>query len=285
MKKEKPTYEELENQISELKGQNEFIRLNSAFQNQEKESRADELITANKELAFQKQEKSNRADELVIANKELAFQNYEKEKRADELIIANIELNKLLLLNNDKDRFIAILAHDLRSPFSSILGFLNLLVENIHKYNTDEIEERLILVNYSVQNAFNLLEDLIIWIQSQSGKLPFEPQKLNFKEICVGVLEILNPNAKAKNITINYVMDGEIIMTADINMIKTILRNLISNAIKFTNDGGLIDISANQTNSNTFVSIEDNGIGIGTDRLNKLFDIQHQALQMKKELV
>jgi PAS domain S-box-containing protein len=95
-------------------------------------------------------EEKNR--ELESANKELAFQNEEKEMRAAELIITNKELQQLLQLNTDKDRFIAILAHDLRSPFSSILGLLILLSENIRNYTIDEIEESINLVSQSAQN-------------------------------------------------------------------------------------------------------------------------------------
>ena len=291
---DKPTYEELENLIAELKKQNEIIRLNSAlqnqekekqadeliicnkelaFQNQEKEKRADELIIANKELAFQNQEKEKRADELIIANKELAFQNQEKEKRADELIIANKELKQLLQLNTDKDRFISILAHDLRSPFFTILSYLNLLIENVRKYDIDEIEEHIRIVNHSAQNTFNLLEDLIRWIQSESGKLPYEPQKLNFKYICEDVVEIFKPAANAKNITINLFIAEMITVFADINMLKTVLRNLVSNAIKFSNPGGQIDITAKKTQSNITISFSDKGVGIASEMLDKLFDI------------
>ena len=231
------------------------------------------MIIANKELAFQNDEKEKRADELIIANKELAFQNKEKEKRAAELITANKELKRLLRLNADKDRFITILAHDLRNPFSSILGFLELLSENIHTYTVDEIEHQIHIVNHSAQNTFNLLEDLINWTQSQSGKLPYEPQNLNFSDICLNVVEILKSNASSKNMTINYGKKEVISVYADVNMLKTVLRNLVSNAIKFTHPGGQIDINAEKTQSNITVSVSDNGIGIEPEILNKLFSI------------
>ncbi len=242
------------------------------FQNEEKVKRANEIFIANKELAFQNHEKEKRADELNIANKELAFQNQEKEKRANELIIVNKELEQLIQLNADKDRFISILAHDLRSPFNSILGFLNLLVENIHIYDISEIEKQIRIVYSSSQSAYNLLEELILWTQSQSGKLPFEQKKLNFSEICNGVIKVFNTKANTKNITINHTRSKVVTVFADVNMLKTILRNLISNALKFCNPGGQINICAEKTGANITISVSDNGIGIASETLNKLFD-------------
>jgi PAS domain S-box-containing protein len=216
-------------------------------------------------------EEKNR--ELESANKELAFQNEEKEMRAAELIITNKELQQLLQLNTDKDRFIAILAHDLRSPFSSILGLLILLSENIRNYTIDEIEESINLVSQSAQNTFNLLEDLIVWTMSQSGKLPYEPQKLIFTDVCNEVVGVLQPIAGAKSITLNYFVPEVITVFADINMLKTVLRNLVSNAIKFTNPGGRIDVHAEKTTSDITISVSDNGIGMDPETMNRLFDI------------
>jgi signal transduction histidine kinase len=243
-----------------------------AFQNDEKEKRANELIIANKELLFQNEEKEKRAAELIIANKELAFQNKEKEKRAAELITTNIELKRLLGLNADKDRFITILAHDLRSPFSSILGYLNLLVNNVHNYSIDEIEKQIKIVNHSAEATFNLLEDLITWTQSQAGKLPYEPQDLNFTDICVDILKVLTSKAITKKITINHSIPEGTIVFADINMLKSVLRNLVSNAIKFTNDGGQIEITAGRTQTSITITVADNGVGIKPENIDHLFD-------------
>jgi PAS domain S-box-containing protein len=211
-------------------------------------------------------------DELESANHELAFQNTEKEKRAAELINTNEELKNLLELNSDKDRFISILAHDLRSPFNSILGFLSLLSENIHSYSIDKIEEYIGMINQSAQSTFDLLEELISWTMSQSGKLTYEPEKLIFTGVCEEVIENLRPIANAKGISLNYYMTEMITVFADIHMLKTILRNLISNAIKFTNYGGKIGIYAKKTTSNITISVSDNGIGLEQEKLNMLFD-------------
>jgi len=264
-----------------------------ALQNKEKEKRAAELIIARKELAFQAElvianeekekrvaeliiankEKEKRADELIIANKELVFQYEEKVKRADELIIANKGLKQLLQLNADKDLFISILAHDLRSPFNTLLGLSELLTEDIRKLDIDEIEDIANNINKSAQNSFKLLENILMWARAQSGKIPFNPQILNFRDICLDIFEILNSNVNAKNITINYSAPDEINVYADIDMLKAVLRNLVSNAIKFTNNGGAININAEENSGNVTISVSDNGIGIKPNDLTKLFDI------------
>ncbi len=248
--------------------------------NLEKANRAAELVIANlekadrvAELVIADAEKAKRANELIIANKELAFQNSEKEKRADELITSNIELTQLLQLNTDKDRFISILGHDLKSPFNNLLGLSELLTENIHNYDIDTIEKLVNGINISAQNAHNLLDDILVWANSQQGSFPFNPQNLSLIDVCIGVLKTLKPIADAKNIVINCLAEDHLNVFADTDMLKTILRNLVSNAIKFTNNGGVINISAEEIARNVTISVSDNGVGISTDDLSKLFEI------------
>jgi len=121
--------------------------------------------------------------------------------------------------------------------------------------------------------TYNLLDNLLMWGRSQADRIPFDPQKLNLAYICKDVLEVLNPNAIAKNITINYSEANGLTIFADINMMKTILRNLISNAIKFTNKNGAINISARKTNSNITISVSDNGVRIKNEDMTRLFDM------------
>jgi signal transduction histidine kinase len=234
-------------------------------QKKELKKRETKLYHAYKELAHQA--------ELIILNKELAFQNKEKEKRAAELIITNNELKQLIQLNTDKNLFISILAHDLRSPFNALLGLSELLKENIQRYDIAEIENLVNLINKSAQNTYNLLEDLLKWTRAQSGNIPFKPQNQSFTDICKNILEILNPILESKNITVNYNPSDAINVFADVDMLKTVLRNLVSNAVKFTNKNGKIDITAVENSGYVTVTIADNGIGIMPDDLTKLFDI------------
>ena len=189
-----------------------------------------------------------------------------------ELAIRESEI-KLLQLNADKDRFISILSHDLRSPFNNLLGLSEVLIEDVRKIDIDEIEEIANNIYKSARNSYNLLEDILLWARTQQGKIPFKPLILSFGDICQDILKTLNPNAKAKNITISYSAPDEINVFADIDMLKTVLRNLVSNAIKFTNNGGAIKINAAENFKNVTISVSDNGVGIASEDIKKLFDI------------
>jgi len=194
--------------------------------------------------------------------------NYTLERYKAEM--SEIRLHQL---NADKDRFISILGHDLKSPFNNLLGLSEVLKEDISKLDIDEIETLANQIHTTAQNTYNLLEDILKWAGAQQGKIPFEPQILNFRDICIDIFEILSPNANTKNITINYSAPDKINIFADIDMLKTLIRNLVSNAIKFTNNGGVININAEQNSENVTISVSDNGIGITPDNLKKLFDI------------
>ena len=194
------------------------------------------------------------------------------EYKKAERVIKESE-TKLHQLNADKNRFISILGHDLKSPFNNLLGLSEVLTDEITSLKTEEIEDIAKDIHKSAKIANKLLDDISLWARTQQGKIPFKPQILSFKDIFKDTLEILSPNANAKNITINYFATDEINVFADIDMIKTVLRNLVSNAIKFTNNGGRININAKQIDSNLTISVSDNGIGIPPDNLTKLFDI------------
>ena len=258
--------------------------------NEEKAKRVAELVIADTEkakrvaeLVIADEEKAKRVSELIIDNEEkakrvaeLVIAEEEKAKRVAELVITNDELQQLLKLNADKDLFISILAHDLRSPFTALLGLSDLLIENIHVYDIDWIERQVRHIKNASEDTFALLEDLLKWTSTQSGKIPFKPQKLNFADICKNSLETLNRNAAAKNITIKFFIGEALYVFADIDMLKTVLRNLVSNAIKFTNPGGLIGIHATELSGIVTISVVDNGIGIKPDQLTKLFDISQK---------
>jgi signal transduction histidine kinase len=212
-------------------------------------------------------------EDLTVANKEIVFQNEEKERHAAELLITNKELVNQIQLNADKNLFISILAHDLRSPFSALLGLSELLSASVRQLPLDEIESLVNQINESTQNTYTLLEDLLKWARMQSGRFPFMPQKINFADICKNILEFHTQNAEAKNIKLSYFAPDEINIYADIDMLKAILRNLVSNAIKFTNKNGSINIFAEHTHPEITISVKDNGIGIESGNLHRLFDI------------
>jgi PAS domain S-box-containing protein len=191
-------------------------------------------------------------------NVELALQESEKQLRQ---------------LNVDKDRFISILGHDLKNPFYNILGFSEILSDEIEGLNKNEIKEIAGNIYKSAKITNKLLEDILMWARTQQDKIPFKPLILNFRDICIDILEILSPNANAKNITINHSAPDKINIFADTDMLKTVFRNLVSNAIKFTNNGGEINIIAEQKDAVVTISVSDNGVGIPPESTVKLFDI------------
>ncbi|HEX2935243.1 MAG TPA: ATP-binding protein [Bacteroidales bacterium] len=180
--------------------------------------------------------------------------------------------NQLLLLNRDKDRFISIIAHDLKNPFNAILGLSDILVENIHNATPDVTEKQLRFINSSAHQFYFFLDEILLWAKAKSGKLPFQPQRLNVRDVCYGIMEIYKLNAHIKNITVKYQEEEATSIVADRNMFKTIIANLLSNAIKFTRTNGMIDISARHNHSSTIITISDNGIGIKPEFLPTMFD-------------
>ncbi len=194
------------------------------------------------------------------------------EQKQAELALKENEI-KLRQLNVDKDRFISILGHDLKNPFNNILGFSEILIDEIDSLNKDKITDIAKYINKSAQTTNKLLDDILIWARTQQGKIPFKPQILSFADICKDIISTLNPYANAKKITLNFSITDRINIFADIDMLKTVLRNLVSNAIKFTSIGGTINITARKIYSNITISVSDNGIGIAPDNLAKLFEI------------
>lgn len=181
--------------------------------------------------------------------------------------------DELTRLNNDKDKFISILAHDLKNPFNSLLGFSKLLIDNIGKFNVKKTEEYAHIINKMAQKTYNLLEDMLLWSRAQSGKIVFKPDTFNFYEACNSIIEEVDNQALSKKISIKSYVPATLRVFTDVNLVKTVIRNLVSNAIKFTNNGGLISIDAKEIKNKILVSIADNGVGIHKDNLSQLFNI------------
>lgn len=185
------------------------------------------------------------------------------------------ELNqKLKKVNEGKDRFISVLAHDLKSPFNSLLGFSEMLVENIDELSYKEIKNYANQVYGAAQITHQMLDELLLWARIHSDKLPFNPVQLDLCLLCGSVLEEFKLSIGKKNIKIVVEKEDEAFVFADELMIKTIFRNLIGNAIKFTRPGGQIRISGSQINAGEVkVTVDDNGMGMTQVQISRLFDI------------
>ena len=255
------------------------------FQNEEKEKRSAELVIANEELVFQNKEKANRSAELVIANKELVFQNAEKANRAAELTVANNDLifqnekelklvAELATLNAEKDKFFSVIAHDLRGPLSSFLGLTSLLNEKLTGMTLDEIQVMAILMKKSATNLNNLLGNLLEWSRMQRGLATFNPVSFILRQPVSEIIETIQEAANKKNISISTDIPAGLKIFADVNMLMSIMRNLCSNAVKFTYKGGSVLVSAKPVSGNWIeISVKDTGIGMNETLLQDLFRI------------
>ncbi|MCD4833443.1 MAG: tetratricopeptide repeat-containing sensor histidine kinase [Bacteroidales bacterium] len=185
---------------------------------------------------------------------------------------------KLKELNTTKDKFLSIIAHDLKNPFSTILGFSELLLSKHRKYDVNKREKFIKLIYGSSKNTLNLLENLLTWAKAQKGKINYNPEKIHINNIIADNIDLLTPNASKKDISIINLIKDSTKVSADKEMINFIIRNLISNAIKFTPKNGEIKIYDKKTESNRSgllsVFIEDNGVGIAQKDIEKLFRIE-----------
>lgn len=209
---------------------------------------------------------------ITIQRKNIVLKKQHKEINKTKLEYEQ-QNQELIKLNADKNLLLSIIGHDLKNQFYSTLGFSAILRANIREYDINRIEKQVGYINSSAQQAINLLEDLLMWSNNQSGKLLFNPERFNLTNTSIDVLEGMNFTAFAKSIALTHFASHEIDVCADKNMIKAILRNLISNAIKFTEEGGKINVFIEHRDSNAVLTVTDNGVGIESSRVSKLFDI------------
>jgi PAS domain S-box-containing protein len=181
---------------------------------------------------------------------------------------------KLRELNSTKDKFFSIIAHDLKSPFNGILGFSEILKDEARDLDIDSIEAYANIINSSAKQTLKLLENLLDWARMQQGGFHFEPKAIFLSNLLKIELEGLRYNADEKNINLINETNEEIFMTADEKMLSSVIRNLISNAIKFTPKGGGIGIEAKVKNDLVEISISDTGIGMNKETIDKLFKIE-----------
>jgi PAS domain S-box-containing protein len=193
-------------------------------------------------------------------------------KQAEELLRKkNAELFKL---NVEKDKLFSIISHDLRSPFNIFLGYTQMMVESLPKLDMDEIQVMAESMKSSANNLYSLLENLLEWSRMQRGIIKFEPKPFLLMENVENCLRSNVDSANAKGIYIHLNFDDELEVFADFKMLESTIRNLVSNAIKFTPKGGKITIRANPIGGNRVeISVSDNGIGMNKNMMNKLFRI------------
>lgn len=202
------------------------------------------------------------------------------EENAGELLILNAKLedseSKLLELNASKDKFFSIIAHDLRNPIQAFLAYLKMLGEDFENLSDDELHEAIKELNRSAKLLYRLLENLLQWSRLQRGDLTFNPINFDLSFIINQNIELVNLKAREKKIKLTHTLSDDLSTYADVNMVDTVLRNLISNALKFTPSGGEINISAEKIGDDIILTVSDSGVGMSQEVLNNLFSISHK---------
>ena len=182
-------------------------------------------------------------------------------KQRDQLEKANIT----------KDKFFSIIAHDLKNPFHSIMGFTDLLIKNYHDFEDTKKQEFLGLINESSQYANNLLDNLLHWSRTQTDSIKYSPIKFDLHSLVNEIQRMLHGNVEKKQLALLNLVPEASYVYADRNMIHTVLRNLVSNSIKFTPEEGTISVEAVPEEESIHIIVKDNGVGIPLDKQGKLF--------------
>ena len=192
-----------------------------------------------------------------------------RKKAEQQLREKNEQLNAI---NAEKDKFFSIVAHDLRGPMNGFLGLTGIMADDIENLSADELREIATTMRSSAVNIYRLIENLLEWSKMQRGILSYEPQPLFLKSSLTKSIELMMDMAAKKGIELQIKIPDHSVVFADIHMLETIIRNLVSNAIKFSFKGETVEIAAEKTEGNMIrVQVKDSGIGIPADLADKLF--------------
>ncbi len=232
------------------------------------EERTHDLFEKNALLEYQ-------SEELVKINSMLLKNQETIEIQSEELKVTAENLEKvnedLVSLNATKDKFFSIIAHDLRSPFNSFLGLTEIMAEDLPNLTMDKIHDITVSMRNSASNLYRLLENLLHWARLQQGSFSYNQEILQLFPIIDESLALINETAKNKEIILTTNIPENLKVFADKNVIQMVVRNLLSNALKFTNKGGKVSISAKAVENFVNVTVEDSGIGMSKNLIENLF--------------
>lgn len=185
---------------------------------------------------------------------------------------------ELVLLNAEKDKFFSIISHDLRSPFNAFLGLTHMMVEDLPSMQLEEIQKIALTLRNTATSLFRFLENLLDWSRAEQGLIPFNPETERLLPIVNESLKMSLEPAKIKGIEISLEIPEDLEVFADFNMLQTVIRNLVSNAVKFTHKGGRVSVLAKASvNNSVELSVRDTGIGMSPEMLNDLFRLDVQT--------
>jgi signal transduction histidine kinase len=196
---------------------------------------------------------------------------YVSKRKTNELLLTkNQEISNI---NKQKDKFFSIIAHDLRGPFTGFLGLTELLAEEIEELDKNEIQFAAVNMRKSATNLNRLLDNLLEWSRMEQGLIPFSPKENNVAEIVSECVAPLQETASKKDITIESNINQNITIFADQNILQSVIRNILTNALKFTPRNGIVKIEAREDSGNTIISIADNGIGMDVKMVENIFHL------------
>jgi PAS domain S-box-containing protein len=195
----------------------------------------------------------------------------QRKKAEEELRLKN---DLLKATNAEKDKFFSIVAHDLRGPMNGFLGLTAIMADDIEELSAFELKEIATTMRTSAVNIYRLIENLLEWSKMQRGKISFEPQPMFLKSALTKSIELMMDTANKKGIELRINIPEHNVVFADIHMLETIVRNLISNAVKFSFKGGVIEISASKTGDEMMrIVVKDTGIGMNPEMVSKMFKL------------
>jgi signal transduction histidine kinase/PAS domain-containing protein len=179
-----------------------------------------------------------------------------------------LELKKT---NETKDKFFSIISHDLKNPFNTIIGFSGLIIQNIEKISSEKILEFVKLIHDAALLSHEMMQNLFEWVNSQKGTMICRPVKIDINGLIAFNIKLFSSEAVKKEISMEFNNGKETDFYADIDMLNTVIRNLISNALKFTNTGGKVKVSYELTDHEVLFSVLDNGVGIQEEKQKTIF--------------
>ena len=195
---------------------------------------------------------------------------YQRQKAQQALENSNKALEEIV---RTKDKFFSIISHDLRSPFTGIIGYSHMLKSDLDSYTKEEVIQFISSINKSAENTYKMLDNLLQWARVQSGTMAPVPEDFELKEVLDMIQASFETTLVKKQIVFDYNCDKAIVVFADKMMVKTVVHNLISNAIKFTQKGGAVSIDVKSVNDTISIMVTDTGIGMDKQAIAKLFKV------------